>query len=268
MSDLETGDLRRRLVTCSLARRLTVHATVGSTNDEARQLGRAGAPHGTVVIANAQTRGRGRRERRWDSPAGGGIYVSIVLRPPPSGEQQYAAGIQLGAGIAVAETITPLLPVPVELLWPNDVICTGLKLAGVLVEGETTGTGLDFLVCGIGLNVNQAREDFDPALGGVGGSLRMVSGSPQDRSDLLVRLLFSLESWEQVARAGDGQMLADRFVSLSPTSTGCRTQVRMVEGLVEGQSAGVNAAGGLLLNTADGMREIIVGELERVWSRQ
>ncbi len=267
-SGLVASDLRADLARCSLARRVELHKCVGSTNDEARRLGRVGGQHGALVVAEEQTRGRGRRERRWDSPAGGGIYLSVLLRPPADAAPDYAAGVQLAAGIAIAETITPLVPNPVELVWPNDLFCIGLKMAGVLVEGETTGQGFDFLVCGIGLNVNQAREDFDPALGGVGGSLRMITGEPQDRHALLVRLLFNLESWEQVARAGDGQALAERFVSLSPTSVGCRTQVRTVEGLVEGESVGVTAQGALILKTAAGVREIVVGELERAWRKR
>lgn len=267
-SALVANDLRADLARCSLARRIELYETVGSTNDEARRLGRAGGQHGALVVAEQQTRGRGRRERHWDSPVGGGLYLSVLLRPPAGAAADYAAGVQLAAGIAIAETISPLLPQTVELVWPNDVFCVGLKMAGVLVEGESTGQGLDFLVCGIGVNVNQAREDFDPALGGVGGSLRMLAGERQDRHALLVRLLFSLESWEQVARAGDGRALAERFVSLSPTSVGCRTQVRMVEGLVEGESAGVTAQGALILKTPAGVREIVVGELERAWRKQ
>lgn len=265
---LLADDLRSDLARCSLARRIDVNETVGSTNDEARRLGRAGVQHGALVVAEQQTRGRGRRERRWDSPAGGGIYLSVLLRPPAGPAHDYATGVQLAAGIAVAETIAPSLPEPVELVWPNDVFCVGLKMAGVLVEGETTGEDLDFLVCGIGVNVNQTREDFDPALGGVGGSLRILAGEGQDRHALLVRLLFSLESWERVARAGDGEALAQRFVSLSPTSVGCRTQVRTAEGLLEGESDGVTAQGALILKTPAGVREILVGELERAWRKQ
>jgi BirA family biotin operon repressor/biotin-[acetyl-CoA-carboxylase] ligase len=268
VTELRADDLQSRLAGCTLAQRLDLRGVVGSTNDEARVLGRAGAGHGTVVVAEGQTRGRGRRERRWDSPVGVGIYMSVLLRPPREAQQQYGAGVQLAGGIAVAETIAPALPAPVELLWPNDVVCTGLKMAGVLVEGESTGRGLDFLVCGIGLNVNQLASDIDPGLRGLAGSMHIIGGTRYDRSDLLVRLLFSLESWEQVARAGDGQSLADRFVALSPSSTGCRTQVRTTEGIVEGESAGVTAAGGLLLNTPGGAREIVVGELERVWRRR
>lgn len=265
---LVAADLRSELARCSLARRIELHQTVGSTNDEARRLGRAGGQHGALVVAERQTHGRGRRERRWDSPAGVGIYLSVLLRPPAVGAPDYAAGVQLAAGIAVAETISPLLTKPVELVWPNDVFCVGLKMAGVLVEGETTGQGLDFLVCGIGVNVNQTREDFDPALGGVGGSVRMLAGVRQDRQALLVRLLFSLESWERVARAGDGRALAERFESLSPTSVGCRTQVRTVEGPVEGESGGVTAQGALILKTPAGVREIVVGEVERAWRKR
>ncbi len=268
MTALVGADLKAALSRCDLARHVEVHATLGSTNDEARRLGRAGRAHGTLVVAEEQTRGRGRRERRWDSPAGAGIYLSVLLRPPRENVAAYAAGVQLAAGISVAETIAPLVDPEVELVWPNDVFCAGLKMSGVLVEAESTGGGVDFLVCGIGVNVNQQKSDFDPDLGGVGGSLRMLSGRSHDRAEVLVRLLFALESWERVARSAGGQDLAARFERLSPTSQGCRTEVRTADGLLEGVSAGVTAEGALVLDTVTGRKEIVVGELERVWRKQ
>lgn len=268
LTSLVAAELKAQLAACGLARRLELYPTIGSTNDEARRLGRAGSAHGSLVIANEQTRGRGRRDRRWDSPTGGGIYMSVLLRPRTDDVARYAAAVQLAAGISVAETVTPLVSQPVELVWPNDVFAAGLKIAGILVEAESTGGGIDFLVCGIGVNINQRAEDFDPELQGSAGSLRMLTGDPQDRCGVLVRILFTLEAWERVARSGETRSVAERFEALSPTSRGCRTEVRTVEGLIEGTSAGVSEGGALLLDTDTGRREIVVGEVERAWRKR
>ncbi len=261
--------VEKHLGGCSLARRIVTFETIGSTNDEARRLGREGCSHGTLVLADEQTRGRGRRQRRWDSPAGTGLYVSVVLRPPQHGLAAYAAAMQFAAGISIAETVAPLVPQPVELVWPNDVFVAGLKLAGVLVEAETTGDAVEFLVCGMGLNLNQRTEDLAPDVKGIAGSIRILAGTEADRLDVLGRLLFTLESWEAVARGGGAQALANRFEELAPSSAGCRTEMRVGGELLQGISRGVTADGALLLDTGDDeVRPILVGELERAWRKR
>ena len=108
-------------------------STVSSTNHVARDLGRLGEPDGTVVVAEEQTEGRGRRHRRWESPAGAGLYVSLLLRPEfPAAET--GSAVQLVAGIATAETLNEFLPNKTVLRWPNDCFVLDRKVAGVLVE--------------------------------------------------------------------------------------------------------------------------------------
>lgn len=268
MSSLDRTTLESELRGCTLARRFVLFESTGSTNDEARRLGREGAAHGTVVVADEQTRGRGRRQRHWDSPRGVGLYVSLILRPPPERVAGYAAAMQFAAGISIAETLAPMLSQPVELVWPNDVFAAGLKLAGVLVEAETTGDRIEFLVCGMGLNLNQTRDDFAPELRRLAGSVRQLGGDPVERHTVLGRLLFTLESWEAVARDGDPRAVADRFVELAPSAVGSRTEMRVGGRLVEGTSRGVTADGALLLETDEGVRPILVGELERAWRKR
>jgi BirA family biotin operon repressor/biotin-[acetyl-CoA-carboxylase] ligase len=263
----DAAELGRQLEHCTLATQVRLAGAVGSTNDVARELGRAGARHGAVVVAEQQTAGRGRRQRHWDSP-GGGVYLSVLMRPPAGLEFAYATGVQLAAGIAIGETTGPALHDRVELVWPNDVYCRGQKLAGVLVEAESTGRGMDFLVCGIGVNVNQSADEFAPELRGQAGSIRSLSGAPFDRQRLVVRLLHTLESWEQVARSGDTKTLAARFEQMSPTSNGARIEVQTADAVVAGTSAGITGDGALRVRTADGVREVMVGELIRAWSRR
>src|SRR5690606_523786 len=145
----------------------------GSTSDVAMALAGAGAPHGTVVIARAQRQGRGRLGRRWYSPPGERLYLSLLLRPalpaaaiPP---------ITLAAGVAVAEAAAELGAAP-RLKWPNDVLTAGGKLAGVLTETTSRGDRVEAAVVGVGVNVRTA--EFPPELRGVATSLARELGRP------------------------------------------------------------------------------------------
>lgn len=259
--------LRELLAQCRFGRRIDAYDSVGSTNDVARLLGRQGAADGTLVIAEYQSAGRGRRARVWESVAAAGLYMSLLLRPRAMHES-YPAALQLLAGVALAETLSPLLPQPAELLWPNDCVCLGQKLAGVLVESEATGPELDFLVCGIGVNVNQARADFSPRLGALATSVGALAGRRIDRAALLVDLLFALEAWDEVARGSGIEPIIGRWLELAPSATGSGVEVETDAGLVVGESAGLSERGYLVVNTERGLVEIVTGELVRVRRRQ
>jgi BirA family biotin operon repressor/biotin-[acetyl-CoA-carboxylase] ligase len=123
----------------------------GSTNDEAARLARAGALHGTVVIARAQTGGRGRDGRRWESPPDAGLYLSAVVRPPLPLVDVPPMTLAIGIGVCDAARAAGA---PAELKWPNDVLVGGKKLAGVLVEAQSQGTRLEAVIVGIGVNLS------------------------------------------------------------------------------------------------------------------
>ena len=150
----------------------------GSTNDRARELAAAGAPHGTLVTAAEQTEGRGRQGRAWTAPAGRALLCSLVLRDPPR-------LLPLAAGVAVAE----LAGERAALKWPNDVLLGGRKLAGILVEGRPQER---WSVLGIGLNVALQAVDFPPELRGRATSLALA---PAAIEPSLARLLALLERW-------------------------------------------------------------------------
>lgn len=131
---------------------------VASTNDEARALGLAGAPHGTAVAARQQTAGRGRRGHVWASPTGN-LYLSVLLRPnvPPS----KLPGLAAACGLGVLDGLTGIkLANAPQLKWPNDILARGRKLGGILVEAGRDGAGGTFAVCGVGLNVERAPADL------------------------------------------------------------------------------------------------------------
>ncbi len=264
-SPLDVERFRRLAAPSRLAHDIVARGTVTSTNSVARELGRTGAADGTLVVAEEQTTGRGRRQRRWESPAGLGLYASLLLRPPdPSAE--YAAAVQLAAGIAVAEALGQVQPHTSELIWPNDCYCLGQKVAGVLVEAEAMGPQLEFLVCGIGINVNQRRVDFSPQLSGA-TSARLLAGRVVDREELLARLVTSMQCWDDVARDAGLQPVIDRWLMLSPAATDSIVDVRTHDGVLRGRSAGLSSSGGLNVIADGRTHEVGVGELVRVRRR-
>ena len=239
-------------------------SSVDSTNRLARELGRQGAVDGLVVLAEEQTAGRGRRQRNWVSPAGKGIYLSVLLRPeaPPA---LAGAAAQLVAGIAVAEALAAYAVTSLMLRWPNDCYGGDRKLAGVLVESEITGGTLDFLVCGIGINVNHQDGDFPGELRARATSLCVLSGHPQPRLPVVVSLLQALEHWDDVWRKHGLGPVIERWLELSPESRGSYVEIQTEQGLMRGVAAGLSPTGALYVEDEQEERhEITVGELVRL----
>ncbi|KAB2843287.1 biotin--[acetyl-CoA-carboxylase] ligase [bacterium] len=159
---------------------------IGSTNFEAVELGKKGAPHGTLVVADAQSVGRGRLGRRWDSPAGKGLYFSLLLRPDLEAAQ--APLTTLAAGLGLAQAIRGLGVRDLILKWPNDLMVAKKKLGGILTEMYHSGSKVGFIIVGVGINVAQTAADFSPEVAPLATSLRQV-GVTTDRAELLQRLI-------------------------------------------------------------------------------
>jgi BirA family biotin operon repressor/biotin-[acetyl-CoA-carboxylase] ligase len=160
--------------------------TAATTMTEAARLAVAGCPAGTFVVAEEQTAGLGRHGRGWQSERETGLYVSIVLRP--SLEPDSLPVLTLALGLAVQEAIASATGILCDLRWPNDVLAGGKKCAGILCQ-----TADSAVVAGIGINVNQ--QAFPPELAASATSLRMISGGPHSREDLLVELARSVDSY-------------------------------------------------------------------------
>jgi BirA family biotin operon repressor/biotin-[acetyl-CoA-carboxylase] ligase len=169
---------------------LYLYQQIGSTNVEARRLAAAGAPEGLIVIAEEQTAGRGREGRRWLTPAGSAIAFSLVLRPALSAAQ--LARLTMLAGIAACEAIEQITNLQPALKWPNDVLISGQKVAGILVESALQGDRLEYAVLGLGMNVSfsPAPQEVDfPAT-----SLQAQAEGEIDRLKLLRMILSRLEA--------------------------------------------------------------------------
>ena len=179
---------------------------VDSTNDVAFQLALGGASEGTVVIAESQTRGKGRLKRQWQSPPCCNIYTSIVLRPELA--PVFAPQITLMTGVAVADVLSGYCPKGMTLKWPNDVQIRGKKVCGILTEmSASTAKKVNFVIVGIGVNVNIERIDFDESFRDIATSLKEEAGSEISRLDLTVRLFHRLENlYDRLLREGFGSI--------------------------------------------------------------
>lgn len=190
---LDADRLRARLPIWGLGQELHYHLRLGSTNDEAAQLARQGAPEGTLVVAEAQTAGRGRAGRAWFTPPGSSLALSLVLRPGRLASDG-VGGLSVMGALAVAEA-AEAAGAPAEIKWPNDVLLGGHKTAGVLVEGSWMGSELEFVVCGIGVNVGAASVPPMEATDFPATCVEAAVGRPVDRQRLLLAILDSLGRW-------------------------------------------------------------------------
>jgi BirA family transcriptional regulator, biotin operon repressor / biotin---[acetyl-CoA-carboxylase] ligase len=230
------------------AYRLVALESVDSTNEEAKRRARAGAEEGTLVWAKEQTTGRGRRGRGWDSPPGN-LYLSLVLRPeaPQSrhGELGFVAALAIGA------TVGALVPRPVDLRykWPNDVLVSGRKTSGILLESES---GADWLILGVGINVTSFPEDTEtPAT-----SLRQEGAADATVEAALERFAHAFLVWAN--RWTDDGFAPVRAAWLGRAQgRGERIRVRLPNETVEGRFADLDLSGALVLETDDGQRRVV-----------
>jgi BirA family biotin operon repressor/biotin-[acetyl-CoA-carboxylase] ligase len=230
------------------AGRIELHRRIGSTNDRIRELARAGTAAGAVAAAETQTGGRGRRGRTWHSPAGAGLYFSVLLRPtiPPD----MLPLITIAAGVGAAEAVESLAGRTPDLKWPNDLLMDGLKIGGILTEIEFNGDAPDFVVVGLGINVNLDVADLEPELVGAAGSLSMALGRPLDRTSLLIALLGGLErAWLDLC-AGRRDALLERY-RRKCFLIGERVTARIGERTVEGWAEDVDRWGRLMLRSSE-----------------
>lgn len=255
--DLEV--VRQRLATSILGRDLIYLPTTHSTNDVAREKARSGAAEGTVVVADEQKAGRGRLGRTWLAPAGSSLLFSLVLRPPFPPERSFV--LTMIAASSVAAAVEQVTGLPCGVKWPNDVLIGGRKVAGILSEMSLVEGHTNFVVVGIGLNVNTDLS----LLGDIASTATSLSaelGRPIERETLLCQALLELESrylplLEPVSEVAEGkvgtwhqvvfQEWRSRLVVL-----GQRVIVQGGLGVEEGLAEDVERDGTLLVRRDDG----------------
>jgi BirA family biotin operon repressor/biotin-[acetyl-CoA-carboxylase] ligase len=239
--------LKQQLDGKFIGHQLYYYEEIGSTNDEAFRLGSAGAPEGTALIANSQSAGKGRMQRVWYSPAGSNIYTSIILRPQI--EPARAPQISILAGVAVADILESYCPDRIKLKWPNDVLINGKKVCGILSQMKTIVSEVDFIILGIGINVNISYNEFPKEICNIATSLAIETGREISRQELIIRLYENLAKWyKQLLGDGFGR-IKEKWLSMSPM-IGQTVQVMFQEEAVSGKAIGLDEDGSLILLAA------------------
>ncbi len=240
-------EIRLGLRTRWLGRRIYHHECLDSTNSRALELARAGEPHGTVVLAEAQTAGRGRLGRSFFSPPHTSLYASIILRPAiPLPE---APGLVLASAVAVAEAVAAEAgaALPVQIKWPNDVLLAGRKTSGILMELGAEGARIDHVVMGIGVNLNLRRSELPDEFRERATSLAEELGRPIDRVAFARRLFGTLEEALDAHAAAGFEALRGRFAARCAL-TGRAVRVDGAPGEeIRGVALGLDRDGALLV---------------------
>jgi len=280
MSDLTAEAIAAALTTRRLGRPTLYFPTIGSTNDVAHKRAAAGAFDGLLVIADEQTAGRGRLDRRWWAPAGSSLLMSLLLRPalPPdrAGELTMCLGLAAVEGIEAATGLRPALK------WPNDLLLDGRKLGGMLTELRLDGERLAYAVLGLGVNVNveftasplastvastlastltspltstlTSPSAAPPELADTAISLSMALGREVDRVALLVAVLVRCETWYERVLAGESPHAA---WTARLDTLGRRVRVTTTAGRVIGVAVGVTPEGALLVRDDDATERVV-----------
>ncbi|MEY8337439.1 biotin--[acetyl-CoA-carboxylase] ligase [Lachnospiraceae bacterium 62-35] len=239
-------------------RNLVYYPETDSTNERGKRLAEEGCPHGTLVVADFQSAGKGRRGRSWTSPPGEAIYMSLILRPQilPAG----AAMVTLAAAMAVAEGIRQVTRLPAMIKWPNDIVIKGKKICGILTEMSAEMECIHYVVVGIGINVNQ--EEFPEDIRDMATSLFLEKGEHVSRSVVAAAVMEAFEQYYACyEKTGDLSLLADEYNGML-VNRGQEVKVLAAKGDYTGISQGIEEDGRLLVKTRDGkVRRITSGEV-------
>jgi BirA family transcriptional regulator, biotin operon repressor / biotin---[acetyl-CoA-carboxylase] ligase len=219
-------------------------AETDSTNTRAKDLAARGAPEGTIVIAEKQTQGRGRKGRGWFSPESGGIYLSLILRPAMTPSE--AARITLMTGVAAAEALLSLTKLEARIKWPNDILLNGKKIAGILTEVSTEMDKVDHVVVGVGMNVNITAADLATEIKDTATSILIETGEPLPRVRLIRTFLKSFEGYYRIIQDKGFEPIRQRWKELSDI-IGRWVQVEMIGRTLTGRVADIDLDGLLVV---------------------
>lgn len=242
------NELRSRIHTAWAGAELHFHQITGSTNLLAKQAGEEGAPHGALFVANAQTAGRGRRGRSWQSPAGANIYFTILLRPNLEPDQ--ASMLTLVMAHSVAEAIERITGLEPAIKWPNDVLLENKKICGILTEMSLEREYIHYVVCGVGINV--ADQDFPEGVREHATAVETVWGRKVSKGALLQAVMEAFErDYDAFVGAGDLTPLLESY-NRRLVNRDRKVRVLDPKGEWEGTARGINAQGELLVENAEG----------------
>ena len=256
---LKPEDIRHGLEAARLGKIIHCFPELDSTNRFAFERAKAGGEEGEVVIAESQTRGKGRLGRSWFSPPGLNLYLSVILRPklPPA----QAPRLTLMAAVALAEAVQSFLGAPPAIKWPNDILVGGKKLAGILTESSSDSERLNFVVVGIGVNLNLPESALPGEIRATATSLLMLTNKAVDRAAFTRELIRSLDRCYGELEERGFPRIAGRWEAFFELR-GRRVRVETGDRLLTGTARGIDADGALIVEQEDGaLTRVIAGDV-------
>jgi BirA family biotin operon repressor/biotin-[acetyl-CoA-carboxylase] ligase len=254
------GNSLHGIETSIIGRDVEFLGEVTSTNILARERAEKGCREGLVLVASSQTSGKGRLDREFHSPEGG-LYLSIVLKPKILPSQ--SGIIPLMAGLAVSKAISTTVMRETSLKWPNDVMMDGKKICGILNQAAVKGEGVEYLIIGIGINVNSTLEQLPDKIQGSAGTLKELTSKEIDMKDLFRNLICFLDMLYLQFLSGDISTILDSWSERSST-VGKHVKVRSGSNIIEGKALGLDQSGALLLGTENSLQRVEVGDVEHL----
>ncbi len=258
-SELSLTELSQGLATKRLGVNFHYFFELDSTNTYARHLAENGAREGAIIIAEAQSQGRGRLGRQWHSPPFANLYISLILRPklPPI----HAPQITLMAAVALVQTVASFIPQVVSIKWPNDILVGGKKLAGILSEASCDPERVHYVILGIGVNLNYRLAAMPDGIRMRATSIAELTGKSVSRESFLRRLIHDLDRCY-------GELEESGFGALAPIweahfgLLGQRVRVELLDQVVDGRAIGIDRDGALLVEDERGtVKRVIAGDV-------
>lgn len=252
------GEIEAHLTSSVLGRNIHYFGEVDSTNNEAKKLAANGCPEGTIVVAEAQATGRGRLARGWFSPFGKGIWLSVVLRPPFAPME--AAKCTLMAAVGVNRAINAVTGTGCGIKWPNDILWNGRKVVGILTEMSAEMDAINYVVIGMGINVNIKQQDFPSEIAATATSLAEAAGCQIPRIKLLTSILSELESVYTAVKTSGFAPVLEEWKTQSIT-LGQQVDVYGIDRNFSGLALDIDADGALLIKTPQGIERVMAGDV-------
>lgn len=237
-----------------VGKEIFIYDEVESTNSIAYELLKKGYPSGTVVIADRQTKGKGRLGRKWISPAGKNLYMSIAVKPNIT--PKYATMITLTSVVACTTALRRHTDIAVLIKWPNDMLVDHKKVGGILSEIKIEGEKIKAAVVGIGINVNMTEEDIPEEIKDIATSLRICKGEEFSRALLAVEIIKEFDKWYQLLEKKNRKTIIDRWMQLSGT-IGRQVKIVLTEREIIATAEAIDEEGRLIVKLSDGTYEKI-----------
>lgn len=256
---LNETEIRERLHTKWAGQNLVYKDVTASTNIDAKELGEQGAAHGTLVVADKQTAGRGRRGHSWDTMGGTTIAMSLLCRPKV--DPGRASMLTLVMGLALAEAIEDVCGQETKIKWPNDTVIHGKKVTGTLTEMSAEMDLIHYVVIGTGINVNTPTEDFAEEIRDMAGSLKTECGHACSRAETIAKTMDYFEKYYEIFEKTEDLSGLKEAYEAKLVNQNAQVRVLDPKGEYEGIARGIDELGNLLVETEGGIQKVYAGEV-------